>query len=224
VDERERWLRTAAEVLHAPTGGLAHDLFVDALLTDAGADLATRVSLRPEAPEVTAISVDGVGPVPSADLWPEAAHARPHPLNRYVAATGDTAPVRLVDVIRAGWELDTAGYDAMRALGITLHQLTLPVSPRGDAYDGRVVLNNDGFDDEVHARFTRLRLLLTGLDRHIQLLALHERETAGRTVAGDAPVLTPANGSSCGSWNRAPRRRPSSFGPRRLRSGPGADG
>ncbi|MDV3222637.1 helix-turn-helix transcriptional regulator [Intrasporangium sp.] len=191
MDERDRWLAAAAEILHAPTSDAAHDLFVTALMRDARAELATRVSLQPEAPEVIAISVDGVRPVPPTELWPEAADARRHPLNRYVADTGDTSPVRLVDVIRAGWELDSQGYEAMEALGITLHQLTLPVSPRGGAYDGWVVLNEDGFDDEVHGRFTRLQAFLTGLDRHVRLLAAHECWTAGLAAAADAPRLTP---------------------------------
>lgn len=191
MDERDRWLRAAGDILHAPTADVAHDLFVAALLSDAGAELATRVSLQPDAPEVIRISVDGVRQVPSPDLWPEAADARRHPLNRYVAETGDACPVRLVDVIQAGWELDSAGYEAMEALGITLHQLTLPVSPRGGAYDGWVVLNEVGFDDEVHARFTRLQAFLTGLDRHVRLLAAHECWTAGLAAAADAPRLTP---------------------------------
>ena len=75
MDEHTRWLLAAAEILNAPTPGLAHDLFADELMRQTRADFVTRVGLSAEAPESIAISVEAREALPPREHWPVAAQA-----------------------------------------------------------------------------------------------------------------------------------------------------
>jgi len=189
VDERTHWLRTAAALLNAPTPELAHELFVDALMRLTHADVTTRVGLRPHDPEAISITVAARGAVPPRERWPDASQARAHPLSQYYATTTDRSPVRLTDLLAAGWTLDDDAREAMAALDITVHQMTLPCSPRGAHFDGWVVLNDDGFAEAELSLLTELQPLLVGLDRHIRLFSA----SVGVGVAApeEDPALTP---------------------------------
>ena len=97
--------------------------------------------------------------------------------------------MRLTDLVAAGWGLDDAAHDAMTALGITEHQMTLPCAARGGEFDGWVVLNDDGFSTDDLAGLTALQPLLVGLDRHVSLFT--RLAGSGGPAAVDAPALTP---------------------------------
>ena len=124
--EHTRWLRAASEILNAPTPELARELFVGELMRETHADTVTRVGLTPQDPDAIEISVEARERMPPREHWPRAAQARAHPLGQYYATTCDHAPVRLTDLLAAGWTLDDAAHDAMAALGITEHQMTVP--------------------------------------------------------------------------------------------------
>ena len=187
--EHTRWLRAASEILNAPTPDLARDLFVDELMRETHADVATRVGLTPQDPDAIEISVEARDRMPPRERWPRADQARAHPLGQYYATTSDHSPVRLTDLLGAGWTLDDDAHDAMVALGITEHQMTVPCDTRRGDFDGWVVMDNDGFSDDDLARLTELHALLVGLDRHIALF------TAATGLGVPAPeaatVLTP---------------------------------
>lgn len=189
MDERFRWLRAAAEILNAPTPELAHGLFVDELMRQTHAKVATRVGLTPHDPGAIAIRVEAREAVPPREHWPVAAQARAHPLAQYYSTTPDHSPVRLTDLMAAGWCLDDDARDAMVALGITEHQMTLPCGTRGGDFDGWVVLNDDGFSGDDLEQLAELQALLVGLDRHILLFSA--AVGMGVPEPEDAPVLTP---------------------------------
>lgn len=190
MDQHAHWLRVAADILHAPEPEVARGLLADELLRQTRADHVTRVGLRPEAPEAISISVTSRAQVPPREHWPVAAQARSHPLGRYYATTRDSSPVRLVDLLAAGWELSEDARDAMAALGITCHQMSVPCSTRGD-FDGWVVLNEHGFSNDDLRALTELSGLVVGLDRHIGVLArCGDPDRAERSV-DPSPALTP---------------------------------
>ena len=182
-------MTVAADILNAPTPGLAHDLFVDELMRQTRADVATRVQLTPRDPNAIAISVEARQAVPPREHWPDAAQARAHPLSRYYERTTDRAPVRLTDLIAAGWGLGPEDHDAMAALGITVHQMTLPCGRQDGGFDGWVVLNEDGFSDAELADLSALQALLVGLDRHVSMFSELAEADDGDHHGG--PTLTP---------------------------------
>lgn len=189
MDQHSRWIAVAADILNAPTPGLAHALFVDELMRQTRADVVTRIQLPTHEPGSIAIEVEARQAVPPREHWPVAAQARAHPLSRYYAGTTDRSPVRLTDLMAAGWGLTAADHDAMAALGITVHQMTLPCGPRDGGFDGWVVLNEDGFSDDNLADLSRLQGLLVGLDRHVSIFA--ELAGADDRCPSDCPRLTP---------------------------------
>jgi ATP/maltotriose-dependent transcriptional regulator MalT len=189
VDEHSRWLRAATEILNAPTPELAHDLFVDELMRQTHADVATRVGLTPHDPGAIAICVEAREAIPPREHWPVAAQARAHPLAQYYSTTTDHTPVRLTDLMTAGWCLTDDARDAMEALGITEHQMTLPCDTRRGDFDGWVVLNDDGFSDDDLDRLAELQALLVGLDRHI--LMFSAAVGMGVPAPEGGPALTP---------------------------------
>ena len=171
MDEQARWIRLAAEILNAPLPSVAHDLLVEGLMRQTHADVATRIALTPQQPGALRIEVEAREAVPPREHWPVAAQARAHPLSQYYATTSDPSPVRLTDLVAAGWTLDEEARDAMVALDITVHQMTLPCAPHRADFDGWVVLNTEGFRDTDLSLLTELQPLLVGLDRHIRLFS-----------------------------------------------------
>ncbi|WP_374968426.1 response regulator transcription factor [Terrabacter sp. BE26] len=189
MDEQARWIRIAAEILNAPLPSIAHEVLVEGLMRQTHADLATRIGLTPQEPETLRISVEAREEVPPREHWPVARQARAHPLSQYYGTTHDRAPVRLTDLLAAGWGLDDDAREAAEALGITEHQLTLPCRPGGSDFDGWVVLNQDGFTDDDLSALTALQPLLVGLDRHVAMFA--EIAALREGPAPDAVTLTP---------------------------------
>lgn len=175
MDELDRWIRAAAEILNAPAPELAHELFIEGLLRQTHADAAARIGLTPLDPEVVDIGVAADPKVSHREHWPVASVVRRHPFSRYYATSGDHSPVLLTDLLAAGWEFDDANRAAAEAMGLTEHQLTLPCHPEGGDFDGWAVFNSEGFSEDDLARLTALQPLLVGLDRHVALLAELER-------------------------------------------------
>jgi DNA-binding CsgD family transcriptional regulator len=189
-------MSVAADILNAPTPGPARDLFVAELMRQTGADVVTRIALPARDPRTIAIRVDAREQVPPREHWPVAAQARAHPLSRYYATTADCSPVRLTDLIAAGWDLQPDQHDAMTALGITVHQMTLPCGPQHEGFDGWAVLKEDGFTDDDLEDLTQLQALLVGLDRHVAMFttltdATDATNARASSPSTDGPILTP---------------------------------
>jgi DNA-binding CsgD family transcriptional regulator len=189
MDQQSRWMAVAADILNAPTPGLAHDLFVDELMRQTKADVAARIRLAPRDQDAIAITVEAREAVPPREHWPAAAQARAHPLSRYYERTSDRSPVRLTDLTAAGWGLGPGDHEAMRALGITVHQMTLPCGRQDGGFDGWVVLNEDGFSDAHLADLSALQAFLVGLDRHLSMFT--QLADAIDVDQHGGPTLTP---------------------------------
>ncbi|WP_205620865.1 helix-turn-helix transcriptional regulator [Intrasporangium chromatireducens] len=189
MDPHTRWMAVAADILNAPTPGLAHDLFADELMRQTRTELVARIALPRPDPDAITITVEARQTVPPREHWPVAAQARAHPLSRYYSTTTDRSPVRLTDLIAAGWRLLPEQRDAMGALGITVHQMTLPCGADDGSFDGWVAINEDGFSDDALAELTGLQGLLVGLDRHVQMFA--RLSGSHDPAAADGPALTP---------------------------------
>lgn len=189
MDEQARWIRLAAEILNAPLPSIAHELLVEGLMRQTHADVATRIGLMPQDPDALRIRVEAREEVPPREHWPVAAQARAHPLSQYYGTTTDRSPVRLTDLVAAGWGLGEEDHAAMEALGITEHQMTLPCRPHGSDFDGWVVLDEHGFSDDDLSSLTALQPLLVGLDRHVAMFT--EVAALRDAPAADAVTLTP---------------------------------
>ncbi|MEW1954922.1 LuxR C-terminal-related transcriptional regulator [Terrabacter sp. NPDC080008] len=187
MDDQDRWLRIAAEILDAPDPAVAHELLAKSLTRQTHADVVMRIALRVEEPDDVEITVDA-REAPPRELWPDAELMHAHPLSRYYAGTGDRSPVRLTDLLVAGWQFDEQGRALAEALGFTEHQMTLPCRP-GGGFDGWAAVSDDGFTEDDLARLTALQPLLVGLDRHVALLTEMTARPTG--PAPDAVPLTP---------------------------------
>ena len=190
VDDETRWLKEAAEILHAPDPCRAHDLLVAALQSQTRAGLVTRASLSARDSEPMSMSVDGYLPYPPPEFWPGAAEVRRHPISRFHEETRDLRPVLLTAIQAAGWDLDPDSRDIIAALGITEQQLSIPMEASPAAYDGWVLIAEDAFDDDAAERITPFQGLISGLCSHIQLLELTQSRRR-RAPSDDAVRLTP---------------------------------
>jgi DNA-binding CsgD family transcriptional regulator len=190
VDDQTRWLALAADILNAEDPAEAHDLLMAALQQETRAGLVTQVAFSPHDPDQVAISLDGYLPHPPRELWPGAALMRAHPLTRFHADTRDFAPVLLEDIATAGWDLDGPSREIMVGLGMTEHQLSIPLTSRTDAFEGLVLIAEEAFDPESAQRIEVVQSLLVGLNRHLQLLDRALRRAAA-APSPDAVALTP---------------------------------
>ncbi len=190
VDDQTRWLKAAAEILHAPDPARARALLVAALHGQTHAGLVTHVELSARDPDFVRMSVDGYLPYPPPELWPGASQVRGHPINRFHGDTKDLGPVLMPDVVSAGWTLDGTSLEIMEALGITDQQLSIPTSASPAAYAGWVLIAEDRFDEDAARRIEPYQHLITGLSLHVCLLE-QARSRNASAPCPDAVSLTP---------------------------------
>ncbi|WP_197674415.1 helix-turn-helix transcriptional regulator [Agrococcus carbonis] len=176
-----------ADILHEQDADAARALLAEAILVATDSEIATRVSVTRGRPDAL-MRIHGHGHRPAASEMPCAADVRAHPLFRFRAATRSPEPVRLGDVVRAGWALEEPTLRIFERLRVSAHQADLAVASGGE-YDGWTLI--------APSAITRLQLrpivqharLLRGLDRHVELLA--RVGAAAPEPAEGAPRLTP---------------------------------
>lgn len=178
------WLDTASDVLGEPDADAGRALLTACLAARTRSGLVSRIALSASDPLHVVMDVSGTMFHPGPELWPTARQIRHHPISRYHAMCGDTSPVHLPDLLRAGWEMDAGSAELMRDLRISEHQVSIPVGSVAD-FDGWVLVAEETFDESVVEEVTAVQRLLVGLDRHLGALA---RYVPSR--GADAPALT----------------------------------
>lgn len=186
MGDRARWLQAATQVVDARDPVTARAGLVEALQRQTGAGLVTHVHLLGDEVE---LYVTGELPHPPPSQWPSAAAVRGHPINRYHEQSGDHAPVLMTDVLDRGWRLDLSSRDTMRELGITEHQLSVPVAASGAGYDGWVLVSDEPFGRRAVAMLTEVQPLVRALDRHVRSLAAAVARGSAQPAVGE-PHLT----------------------------------
>jgi len=181
------WLEIAADVLAQDRPEDGRDILTRELAASVRAGLVSRIALSPVDPEHIDITVAGSAFRAGPELWPTAAQVRAHPIVRYHAQSGDHSPVLMTQVLAAGFPLDAQSGEIMRDLRISDQQLSIPVGTEAD-YDGWVLVAEDRFGEREVEEARAIQRLLAGLDAHLRILALADRERAGDE---DALRLTP---------------------------------
>lgn len=194
MGDRARWLQAAAQVVDVCDPHLARATLVDALQRQTGAGLVTHVHLV--ADEID-LFVTGDLPYPPSTHWPSANAVRGHPINRYHEESHDHAPVLMTDVLDRGWQLDGPSRDTMRELGITEHQLSVPMAAAGADYDGWVLVSDEPFGRRAVTMLTELQPLIRALDRHVRHLpgatppgSAHRPDNHARLTAREQVILS----------------------------------
>ena len=178
------WLAVAADVLAEGEVGSARGLLATALRTRTGAADAARVHVDGEG----GLRWFRTGPAPDvpAHQLPTPADMRRHPLFRYHVGSRQMAPALLTQLLRTGPQLDDGALSLIERLGLTVHQLSVPVEPPGPAegYDGWLLVGEEELPTTALEEMTQVQPLLRGLDRHLRLLG----DLVPRAAC---PLLTP---------------------------------
>jgi DNA-binding CsgD family transcriptional regulator len=190
MDDVQRWLVLAADVLGEPDPQLAEQLLADGLRAWGRAYLTARTATLP-APRHEEVALYPHTPWEETPLWEDAVEsaALDHPLYAWNAHTRSAAPATLAGVIEQGWPLSEQAAFLMGELGFTMHQMTIPLAagPHGGR-DTYALISEDPYTEDDLERAAAIQSLLTGLDSHVRLLAAAQR----RGEAAPAPVpLTP---------------------------------
>lgn len=183
MDSTQGLVRAAADVLEAPTAGVARALLAGALRDSTGTDIVSRVSFTRQS---VSFFVDGDPPAPPPHLLPTPTDLALHPLTRFHAAVGVSTPALMVDALRSGLGLLPSTRGVIERLGLSIHQLSVPLEPMSTAapYTGWVLVSDDRISERAVETMSVFQPLLRALDRHIGALA-----TVGETP--DEVSLTP---------------------------------
>ncbi|MCK6211231.1 helix-turn-helix transcriptional regulator [Georgenia sp. EYE_87] len=185
-----RWMDVSADVLAAPDARSAHARLVRALSEEFDAFFVVRTLSGPTGTPVARYGPDALarpGVAGTLRSWPEAlARVEEHPLVAHLVHDRPTVPVTLTDAVDAGRPLSGATRELIEALGLTVHQLAVPM-PGGPGEVFALVADHP-IGPEAREAARLLQPMLGGLDRHITLLA--RVEATARTVT-TAPALTP---------------------------------
>jgi DNA-binding CsgD family transcriptional regulator len=177
-------MEVATDVLAESEVGTARGLLATALLTRTGAANAARVHVDGQG----AVRWFRTGPareVPAHEM-PTPEDMRRHPLFRHHVHSRQTAPVLLTQLLQDGAALDAHTMATIERLGITVHQLSVPVEPPGPetGYDGWLLVGEDALPGTTVTEMEKVQPLLRGLDRHLRLLG----DLVPRAAC---PLLTP---------------------------------
>ena len=191
-----RWMDVSADVLAAPEARTAHGRLVQALSAEFDAFFVVRTVTGPTGTPVARYGPDAVaqsGVAGTLRSWPEAlARVEEHPLVAHLVHDRPTAPVTLNDAVAAGRPLSGGTRELIEALGLTVHQLAVPM-PGGPGEVFALVADHV-IGPEAREAAQVLQPMLGGLDRHISLLARVEaaaRTMSTTTTATTTPALTP---------------------------------
>ncbi len=201
--DSDEWLRRTERILVERRPAQALDLLARALLSATHARVGVRVNVRVVAgiPAVD-LSVHSLAPHPSRDgaapgtapdeVWRRESLDGEHPFTRYYRRAPDLRPRSLDQVRAAGFELTDEGRDRMRRLGVTPHQLAVPITGTPEAYQGWTFLSDEPYTELEVERFTRRRDLIIGLDRYVQGLPVAARTAHAGADRPAGPGQDPA--------------------------------
>ncbi len=189
MDDVQRWLALAADVLGESEPRLAEQILADGLRGWGRAYLAVRTATTP-APRPEEVALYPHRPWEETPAWEDVVEsaALDHPLYAFNAQTRTAAPATLAGVMERGWRLSEEAACLMGELGFTRHQMTIPLGfNRQGGRDTYALVSEDPYTEDDIERAATIRSLLAGLDSHVRLLgAAHRRGD----VAPD-PVAVP---------------------------------
>ncbi|MHA6513088.1 helix-turn-helix transcriptional regulator [Tessaracoccus sp. Z1128] len=170
MDSTQGLVRAAADVLEAPTAGVALALLAGALRAGTGTDIVSRVSFTRQS---VFFFVDGDPPAPPPHLLPTPADLALHPLTRFHATVGSATPALMLDALRSGLGLLPSTMGVLERLGLSVHQLSVPLEPMSTAapYTGWVLVSDDRVSERAVETMAVFQPLLRALDRHIGALS-----------------------------------------------------
>jgi ATP/maltotriose-dependent transcriptional regulator MalT len=173
MDDAQRWLTVAADVLNEPDPFTAEELLVLALRRWGHAYLTVRTETSP-APQPEVVEFFPGPEWRDSPAWASAVHdaAFDQPLYAYNVSTRTDQPATLEGVVAQGWGLSERAVDLMEQLGFTRHQMTIPLAlNHHGARDAYALVSESPYTDADLARAAAIQALVTGLDSHIRHLA-----------------------------------------------------
>jgi hypothetical protein len=173
MDDAQRWLTVAADVLNEPDPFTAEELLVLALRRWGHAYLTVRTETSP-APQPEEVEFFPGPEWRDSPAWASAVHdaAFDQPLYAYNVSTRTDQPATLEGVVAQGWGLSERAVDLMEQLGFTRHQMTIPLAlNHHGARDAYALVSESPYTDADLARAAAIQALVTGLDSHIRHLA-----------------------------------------------------
>ena len=180
MDDAQRWMAVAADVLAEPDPEVAEHLLAHALQSWGRAYLAVRTVTGP-APrrEEVALFPDDAWQE-SPDFGSAVAAAHDHPLYAYNAHTLTDQPATLLGVMARGWALSEQAAHLMDRLGFTRHQLTIPLAVgSAGGRDNYGLVSESAYTEADLAEAAQIQRLVAGLDAHVQALARAARRARG---------------------------------------------
>jgi DNA-binding CsgD family transcriptional regulator len=173
MDDAQRWLTVAADVLNEPDPFTAEELLVLALRRWGHAYLTVRTETSP-APQPEEVEFFPGPEWRDSPAWASAVHdaAFDQPLYAYNVSTRTDQPATLEGVVAQGWGLSERAVDLMEQLGFTRHQMTIPLAlNHHGARDAYALVSESPYTDADLAGAAAIQALVTGLDSHIRHLA-----------------------------------------------------
>jgi DNA-binding CsgD family transcriptional regulator len=177
MDDAQRWLTVAADVLNEPDPFTAEELLVLALRRWGHAYLTVRTETSP-APQPEEVEFFPGPAWRDSPAWASVVHdaAFDQPLYAYNVSTRTDQPATLEGVVAQGWGLSERAVHLMEQLGFTRHQMTIPLAlNHHGARDAYALVSESPYTDLDLARAAAIQALVAGLDSHIRHLAAAAR-------------------------------------------------
>jgi ATP/maltotriose-dependent transcriptional regulator MalT len=177
MDDAQRWLAVAADVLNEPDPLNAEELLVVALRRWGHAYLTVRTETSP-APQPEEVEFFPGPAWRDSPAWASVVHdaAFDQPLYAYNVSTRTDQPATLEGVLAQGWGLSERAVHLMEQLGFTRHQMTIPLAlNHHGARDAYALVSESPYTDLDLARAAAIQALVAGLDSHIRHLAAAAR-------------------------------------------------
>lgn len=170
MDSTQVLVGAAADVLEASAAGMARTRLAEGLREATGTEIVSRVSFTRQR---VSFFVDGDPPAPPPHLLPTPTDLALHPLTRFHARVGSATPALMVDALRSGLGLLPSTMGVIERLGLSVHQLSVPLGPMTAAspYTGWVLVSDHPITQRAVEAMTVFQPLLRALDRHVAALA-----------------------------------------------------
>jgi DNA-binding CsgD family transcriptional regulator len=172
MDDVQRWLGLAADVLGEPDPQVAEVMLAEGLCSWGHAYLTVRTVTQP-AGRPDEAELYPPTPWEGSDTWEAVVEtgAQDHPLYAYNATTGTSRPTTMAQVLDRGWDLPEAVEALMEELGFTQHQMTIPLAVNQfGARDAYALVSEAPYLDDDVERAVTVQSLVAGLDAHVRLL------------------------------------------------------
>lgn len=168
---RERWLDTAAGILQESDPRVARKHLHEALLDSFHAFAAARAPLA-MAGGIGGVAIFGRYAALDTPAWPLAVQraGTDHPMFAYHNATADPTPVTLLEVGERGWPVSEFAASLIERLGLSPHQLSLPLEMRGPESATYGFVSDDAYLERDREAAKCLQPIVRGLDAHLRLL------------------------------------------------------